>query len=149
MIHRGLTWDHPRGYAALAAAAAMNPIRLLTAMASSEAIALIPHVYGYVNYARSAEGQRTVSFGDAPILKTGGRPSSVLGGTGIAITRRTELDAALLDHLRWLMRPETQAGFIPDHEGSLRRAPHGSRSASIPRPVTSTDPPWRRWNNRG
>jgi len=97
--------------------ATMNPINLLETMATSDAIALVPHVYGYVNYARPAKGRKAVRFADAPVATTGGRHGSVLGGTGIAITRRATPDPALLDHLRWLMAPETQSTFIPDHEG--------------------------------
>src|SRR5205823_3941402 len=79
--------------------------------------ALVPLVYGYVNYARSSSRRHIVSFGDAPVAKPGGRPGSVLGGTGIAITRRAMPDEALLDHLRWLMSIDAQSRFIPEHEG--------------------------------
>ncbi len=97
--------------------ATMNPIGLLETMATSDAIALVPHVYGYVNYARPAEGRKAVRFADAPVARPGGRQGSVLGGTGIAITRRATPDTPLLDHLRWLMAPDTQSTFIPEHEG--------------------------------
>jgi len=97
--------------------ATMNPISLLETMATSDAIALVPHVYGYVNYARPAEGRKAVRFADSPVLTPGGRHGSVLGGTGIAITRRATPDQPLLDHLRWLMAPQTQSTFIPDHAG--------------------------------
>ncbi len=100
-----------------AGTATLNPIRLLEAMAASHAIALSPLVYGYVNYARSAPGRRRVGFADAPVARAGGRHGSVLGGTGIAVTRRAKPDTPLLDHLRWLMREDTQSGFIPDHDG--------------------------------
>ena len=100
-----------------AGTATMNPIGLLETMATGDAVALVPHVYGYVNYGRSAEGRNPVRFADAPVATAGGRHGSVLGGTGIAITRRATPDAALLDHLRWLMAPETQSAFIPEHEG--------------------------------
>jgi multiple sugar transport system substrate-binding protein len=100
-----------------AGTATMNPIRLLETLAASDAIALVPHIYGYVNYARPSAGRRAVAFADAPVAAPGGRPGSVLGGTGIAVTRRAEPDTALIEHLRWLMRGDTQAGFIPDHEG--------------------------------
>ncbi len=103
--------------AAPAGTEVLNPIRLLEAMATSDAIALVPLVYGYVNYARLTTGRHRVAFADAPLGRAGGRHGSVLGGTGIAITKRAKPDAALLDHLRWLMSEATQAGFIPDHEG--------------------------------
>ena len=97
--------------------ATLNPIRLLETMATGDAIALVPLVYGYVNYARPAGGRHRVAFADAPVARAGGRHGSVLGGTGIAVTKRAKPDTALIDHLRWLMSEVAQAGFIPDHEG--------------------------------
>ncbi len=96
---------------------ALNPIRLLETMATSDDIALVPLVYGYVNYARLVPGRHRVAFADAPVARAGGCHGSVLGGTGIAVTKRAKPDAALLDHLRWLMSEDTQGGFIPEHEG--------------------------------
>ncbi|SHN12518.1 extracellular solute-binding protein [Cryptosporangium aurantiacum] len=90
----------------------LNPIGLLERAASTTDIALIPLVFGYVNYAPA------VRFSDAPGL------GSTLGGTGLAITRRCAVTPELLDHVRWLMREDTQCGFIPAHAGqpSARRA---------------------------
>jgi multiple sugar transport system substrate-binding protein len=86
----------------------LNPIGLLELMSTTDEVAYIPLVYGYVNYSPR------VSFGPAPL---GVRVGSTIGGTGIAITRRSDPSPALLDHLRWLLSPETQAGFIPTHSG--------------------------------
>jgi multiple sugar transport system substrate-binding protein len=100
-----------------AESARLNPIGLLEALGRGDGIGLVPLVYGYVTYAAPAGGRHAVSFHDAP---TGGGRSvhgSVLGGTGIAITRRAEPDDALLDHLRFLMSPAAQSRFIPDHDG--------------------------------
>ncbi|KHL25522.1 membrane protein [Croceibacterium mercuriale] len=94
------------------AAAAMNPITMLEAMATGDGPALCPLVYGYVNY--SAAG--TVRYADAP-CGPGGRIGSTLGGTGIAVSRRAEISPALLDHLRWLLSDAAQRGFIPQHQG--------------------------------
>ncbi|SDF03221.1 hypothetical protein [Limimaricola pyoseonensis] len=90
----------------------LNPIALSERMAGSDEIALVPLVFGYVNYAR---GARPLAFSDTPRAKGG--YGGVLGGTGIAFTRRAAPSPALLDHIAWLMRPETQAGFIPAHDG--------------------------------
>jgi multiple sugar transport system substrate-binding protein len=102
----------------------LNPIGLLEAMARDEGIAYVPLVYGYVNYAIAAPGRQAIRFTDAPAGTLGGRRGSVLGGTGIALTRRSRPDAELLEHLRWLMGIGAQCGFIPDHDGqpSLREA---------------------------
>ena len=90
----------------------LNPIGLLDLMGRTDDLHLIPLVYGYVNYTRAP---RPVAFRDAP--RMAGRPGSILGGTGIAISRRAKVDDALRDHLLWLMSPEAQRGFIPDHDG--------------------------------
>jgi multiple sugar transport system substrate-binding protein len=101
----------------------LNPIGLLETMAMSDAIAYVPLVYGYVNYAVPAADRWPVDFGDAP-RGPSGRRGSVLGGTGIALTKRASPTAELFEHLRWLMSDEAQLGFIPRHDGqpSARRA---------------------------
>lgn len=100
----------------------LNPIGLLEAMARGEDLALVPLVYGYVNYAAPADpGRRTVRFSDAPVIEAQGRPGSTLGGTGIAVSRRAEVTPALLDHLRWLMSSKAQVSFIPAHDGQPSR----------------------------
>lgn len=95
----------------------LNPIGLLEAMAQTDAIALVPLTFGYVTYAAGAPGRQAVAFDEAPLAIPGGRHGSVLGGTGIAVTRRARVSAALLDHLAWLLSPAVQRGFIPDHAG--------------------------------
>jgi multiple sugar transport system substrate-binding protein len=100
-----------------AGTAVLNPIALLDAMACSDAIALVPLVYGYVTYAVAAPGRRPISFDEAPVAVPGGPHGSVLGGTGIAVTRRAGISARLRDHLSWLLSEPAQTCFIPDHGG--------------------------------
>ncbi|HET7412059.1 MAG TPA: carbohydrate ABC transporter substrate-binding protein, partial [Pararhizobium sp.] len=95
----------------------LNPIALLEAIAARVGIALVPLVFGYVNYAVPARSRAAVAFSDAPRETPSGRRGSVLGGTGIGITRRAKPDGDLLAHLRWLMSDEAQLRFIPDHDG--------------------------------
>jgi multiple sugar transport system substrate-binding protein len=95
---------------------ALNPIGLLEAMAGDDGIAFVPLVYGYVTYARPPRNRRALRFGEAPTAG-GDRRGSVLGGTGIAVTRRAAPTPALLDHLRWLMSMPAQRSFIPLHDG--------------------------------
>ena len=92
-----------------------NPIGLLAHMTTHDNVALCPLVYGYVNYA-SATLAHPLSFHDAPAAAPG-VPGSILGGTGIALSRRCKVDDALRAHLLWLMSPSTQTAFIPAHEG--------------------------------
>ncbi len=100
-----------------------NPIALLHGMSTTDEIAYCPLVYGYVNYAGPASPGQRVAFVDAP-TGPGGAIGSVLGGTGIAITRRCAATPALLRHLEYLMEASTQSTFIPAHQGqpSARQA---------------------------
>jgi multiple sugar transport system substrate-binding protein len=74
-------------------------------MVRTDDIALVPLVYGYVTYSGR------VRFTDAPDL------GSTLGGTGLAVSRRCAPTPELLDHIRRLMSPDVQRGFIPQHSG--------------------------------
>lgn len=102
----------------------LNPIGLLEAVAAGSGIALVPLVFGYVNYAVPAPGRRAIAFSDAPHMAPGGRRGSVLGGTGIGVSRRAAPSLQLIAHLRWLMSEAAQCGFIPAHDGqpAARRA---------------------------
>jgi multiple sugar transport system substrate-binding protein len=100
----GLSANSPEGTDVL------NPIGLLDRMRDRGDIGYVPLVYGYVNYSSA-----TLAFGPAPAFQ--GRIGSTVGGTGIAVTRRTEPSAALLAHLRHLLSTEAQTGFIPQHDG--------------------------------
>ncbi|MFZ2509439.1 MAG: extracellular solute-binding protein, partial [Steroidobacteraceae bacterium] len=106
-------------------AAGLNPIGILERMSSGDDWALCPLVYGYVNYAAPGRG-RDLRFSDAPSATLGERPGSTLGGTGIGISTRCAMDAALRRHLEWLLGPEAQTVFIPAHNGqpSARAAWH-------------------------
>jgi multiple sugar transport system substrate-binding protein len=95
----------------------LNPIGLLEALAKGDELALVPLVFGYVNYSKPGFRSGRVAFSNAPRMVAAGRRGSVLGGTGIGVTARARPDRALLDHLRWLMSPGAQSGFIPEFEG--------------------------------
>jgi multiple sugar transport system substrate-binding protein len=98
----------------------LNPIGIIEHMSAHDDVAVCPLVYGYVNYAPAG----TLGFADAPRVTADGPVGSILGGTGVGVSRRCQVTPSLLAHLRWLMAETTQRGFIPDHEGqpALRAA---------------------------
>ncbi|WNI34499.1 carbohydrate ABC transporter substrate-binding protein [Streptomyces sp. ITFR-6] len=104
------------------ATAALNPIALLGRIAEGRLV-YCPLVYGYVNYSRRDAGA-PVRFADVPRLLPGGPLGSVLGGTGLAVTRRARLSPELVEHLAGLLSPQAQTSFLPAHEGQP-----GSRQA--------------------
>jgi len=91
----------------------LNPIGILEHMSAHDEVAVCPLVYGYVNYAPAG----ALGFSNAPRVLADGPVGSILGGTGIGVSRRCQVTPQLLAHLRWLMAETTQRGFIPDHEG--------------------------------
>lgn len=95
--------------------ASQNPIALLDRMTSTDEIAYIPLVFGYVNYAVRRR-ERAVTYGPAP-EGLDGVPGSTIGGTGIAVSARTTVTDGLRRHLLWLLGDEAQRGHIPWHEG--------------------------------
>lgn len=96
----------------------LNPIGVLEAMSRDGGPAYCPLVYGYVTYHRApAAGRRRLRAHDAPRWSAGGRRGSVLGGTGLAVSRRCgDLDAAR-EHLRRLVSPRVQGHLIPSLGG--------------------------------
>jgi len=98
----------------------LNPIALLERIDRGGGVVYCPLVYGYVNYS-SRENVGSVRFGDAPVDLPGGRHGSVLGGTGLAVSTRSEPTPALLEHLAWLVSPSAQEDFIPERHGQPAR----------------------------
>jgi len=88
----------------------LNPIGLLDRMRDRGDIGYIPLVYGYANYS-----SLVVAFDRVPAHA--GRLGSTIGGTGIAVTRRSAPSPALLAHLEHLLSDDAQRGFIPAHDG--------------------------------
>lgn len=93
-----------------------NPIAILEAMARDPQAVYCPLVYGYVNYSIANDQRRAVQFADVP-AGPDGRLGSVLGGTGLAVSRHTQVNDALLAHLAGLLSPATQRDFIPFAQG--------------------------------
>jgi multiple sugar transport system substrate-binding protein len=65
----------------------LNPIALYETMSSSDDIAYCPFAYTYSNYARRGFAKHTLLFAESPRLREGCPLRTVLGGTGIAISR--------------------------------------------------------------
>lgn len=94
----------------------LNPIGMLEHMTTNDDVRMCPLVYGYVNYANSSLS-RSLGFFDAPRLSSGASPGSILGGTGIAISRHCKFDDTLREHLLWLLSDSAQTDFIPQQAG--------------------------------
>lgn len=100
-----------------------NPIQMYEEMANGDTIVYCSYAFGYSNYARLDRKKPILAAniagpGDDP------RKGALLGGAGCSVTRScTDMDAAMT-YLRWLHRPEFQAGAYFDAGGQpgLRNA---------------------------
>ena len=108
------------------AVAAGNPIGVLEAMAAGDAAACCPLAYGYVTYSEPGRRPHRLTACDAPAWQPGGRPGSVLGGTGVAVSRRLGGEAVPVAkaHVRRLLAEPVQAELVPRAGGqpTLRMA---------------------------
>ncbi len=108
------------------AVAVGNPIGVLEAMAAGDAAACCPLVYGYVTYSKPGRRPHRLTARDAPAWQPGGRPGSVLGGTGVAVSRRLGGEAIPVAkaHVRRLLAAPVQADLVPRAGGqpALRMA---------------------------
>jgi multiple sugar transport system substrate-binding protein len=92
-----------------------NPVDVLEAMAARDAAACCPLVYGYVTYSMPGQRPRLLAAHNAPSWQPSGRPGSVLGGAGVAISRRVwdeDIELARA-HLRRLLAEPVQAELMP------------------------------------
>jgi multiple sugar transport system substrate-binding protein len=108
------------------AMAAGSPIDVLEAMAAGGETACAPLVYGYVTYSEPGRRPHPLAACDAPAWQPGGPPGSVLGGTGIAVSRRVTGQGIQIvrAHLRRLLAEPVQTRLVPLSGGqpSLRAA---------------------------
>jgi multiple sugar transport system substrate-binding protein len=110
----------------------LNPIGILEHMSANTDVRVCPLIFGYVPYAARPE-PATVLFRNAPHARDGGRPGSILGGTGIGISVRCKPSPHLIDHLLYLMSEAAQSGFLPQNDGQpSNRAAWADTSVNAP-----------------
>ncbi len=99
-----------------------NPIAVLDAMAAPDGPAYCPLVYGYITYQRPGEkvGARRLSFSDAPA--GAGGLGSVLGGTGLAVTRSCTQPGTAAAVIRRLLAAQVQTAVFAAQGGQSAAA---------------------------
>jgi multiple sugar transport system substrate-binding protein len=75
-----------------------NPITLYEQMASTDAFAYCPFAYTYSNYSRGGFAARHLRFTDTVVLDGGVPMHTVLGGTGLAISKSCAISAIALEY---------------------------------------------------
>jgi multiple sugar transport system substrate-binding protein len=89
----------------------LNPIATLEVLSRENTFAYCPFTYGYSNYARPGYGPHLIRFGEvisvAPLVPS----STMLGGTGLAISATTRFASIAAEYAMFVVAPKTQRGL--------------------------------------
>jgi multiple sugar transport system substrate-binding protein len=100
----------------------MDPIAALDALAGGTRHSLIAHCYLYAGYGRAGYRAQPIAFHDIPSLGPSGPIGSALGGTGIAISARTQHAETCAKFAVWLASATVQRGVYAQNNGQPANA---------------------------
>ena len=80
-------------------------------MTQTDEFAYCPFIYGYSNYARPDYARRILEFGGVISVASDKAPSTMLGGTGLAISAKCKSLKAAADYVSFVVASETQPGL--------------------------------------
>jgi multiple sugar transport system substrate-binding protein len=95
----------------------LDPIGVHEALAAGTGLAYCPLAYGYAAYGRPTPSRSPLSWANAPSWGPRHRPGSVLGGTGLAVSRHSAADPRVAVWIRAFLAPNVQAVLVPAHGG--------------------------------
>lgn len=94
-----------------------NPIRVYEELASGDRFAYCPFAYTYSNYARRGFAKHRLAFTDLVAIPGHGNFRSVLGGTGIAISRRCQEIEIALEYSQFVASADCQRTLYVENGG--------------------------------
>jgi multiple sugar transport system substrate-binding protein len=86
-----------------------NPIQVYDFMISTSDAIYCPYGFGYSNYSRADRLVR-LKFADAPAGGTRGCAGTMLGGTGVAISKKSAQQGKAVEYAKWLVSRQHQCG---------------------------------------
>jgi multiple sugar transport system substrate-binding protein len=101
-LHALIELAHPRSVE-------WNPIQVYDFMISGSDAVYCPYGFGYSNYSRVRNSQR-LKFTNPPAAGQRGCAGTMLGGTGVAISKLSPHPSEAIAYAKWLVSPEHQRG---------------------------------------
>lgn len=86
----------------------LNPINVLDLIANEDEYCYTPYIFGYVNYSIAGEYKNVVTFYDVPLEKKGST-ASLLGGVGVAVSKKCRLPEIAVKYASYIASPDIQA----------------------------------------
>lgn len=93
-----------------------NPIQVYDHMISHSDAIYCPYGFGYSNYSRVGASV-PLKFTNAPSAGTRGCAGTMLGGTGVGVSRLSKYQHEAVAYAKWLVSPEHQRGTYVREEG--------------------------------
>ncbi|RYG16266.1 MAG: carbohydrate ABC transporter substrate-binding protein, partial [Chitinophagaceae bacterium] len=94
-----------------------NPIQVYEAMTAKDEIAYCPFAYGYANYSRNGYARKMLHFHDMISLDGKTKLRSTLGGTGLAVSSKSEHIAVAVDYAAFVGSPGCQQSLYFESGG--------------------------------
>jgi multiple sugar transport system substrate-binding protein len=101
-LHSLIDLAHPRSVE-------WNPIQVYDFMISRSDAVYCPYAFGYSNYSRAGNSVR-LKFMNAPAAGRRGCAGTMLGGTGVAISKLSAHPSQAIAYAKWLVSSEHQRG---------------------------------------
>ncbi len=101
-LHLLISAAHPKSVA-------WNPIQVYDFMISTSDAIYCPYGFGYSNYSRAGRPVQ-LKFADAPAAGLRGCAGTMLGGTGVAISKKSQHPDNAIAYAKWLVSLEHQRG---------------------------------------
>jgi multiple sugar transport system substrate-binding protein len=95
----------------------LNPIRACEAMTLTDDFAYCPFTYGYSNYSRPGYARALLKFGGIVEVVPGRKPSTMLGGTGLAISSKCRHPEVAVEYAQFVAALDTQRGLFFESGG--------------------------------
>ena len=89
----------------------MNPIEAYERMSEGNEFSYCPLGYGYTNYSRDAYRRYSLRFTNIAALGDGGPRGSCIGGTGIAVSSRSQAIDTAVNYAFWIASADCQKGL--------------------------------------
>lgn len=112
----------------------MDPIAALDCLAESQQVRSIPLTYLYKGYAEVGYRSHRVAFTDIPVMGLSGPIGSALGGTGLAISSRTNYPEICAAYATFVAGAACQSGLYARSNGQPGNAVAWS-DAAVNKPV--------------
>ncbi|MDG4674926.1 hypothetical protein P9A16_27775 [Shinella sp. 838] len=98
-------------------AVAMNPIKVLEALSTSDDFAASPCLFGYINYARPDFRPHRLRYVDLPVFAGVGARRAILGGAGIGVSALRGNAETAQAFAAWVTSEPIQGGVYLHNQG--------------------------------